>query len=118
MKEFIFQKPIYPIDKSKYTTYNECIKRKNMNHQRKGNMMKYGDTFETNLVDIWSKKRFPVSRVYRRVEYHGWHTDDEGYGLWRDDKQILGTCQFDVAGCKLESSAKAKLRKFVREYEN
>lgn len=83
----------------------------------KGENMKYGDTFETHIVDTFTKKRIPITCVYRLVEYHGWHTNFEGYGLWKNDKQILGTCQFDVAGCKLESSAKAKLRKFVRERE-
>lgn len=80
--------------------------------------MKYGDTYESYLVNAFTKKRIPITCVYRRVEYHGWHTDNNGYGLWRGDKQILGTCQFDVAGCKLESSAKAKLRKVVREREH
>lgn len=79
--------------------------------------MKYGDVYETYLVDGFTKKKKPITCVYRCVEYHEWHTDSEGYGLWRGDKQILGTCQFSVAGCKKEASAKAKIRRRVRGYE-
>ncbi len=79
--------------------------------------MKYGEIYETYLIDRFTKKKTPTTRIYRYVEYHEWHTDSEGCGLWRGDKQILGTCQFSVAGCKKEASAKAKLRKRVRRYE-
>ena len=53
--------------------------------------------------------------VYKRTEWNGWHTNNDGEGLWCGDKQIIGTCDFSVAGCKTEKAAKAKIRNYVKE---
>ncbi len=80
--------------------------------------MKYGDMCEMTLVDRMTGKRIPYITRYRYVEYKEYHTDKEGYGLWRGNRQILGTCQFSVAGCKTEKAAKAKIRKYTKGYED
>lgn len=77
--------------------------------------MKYGESYKITLKDIMTGEQFPSTAIYKRVEWHGYHTNDEGDGLWADDKQIIGTCDFTVRGCKTEKSAKAKIRKLISE---
>lgn len=80
--------------------------------------MKYGDKFEITFVDWFTKKRSdPYPATYKYVEYGEYHTNNLGKGLWRGTKQILGTCQFSVAGCKTEKAAKAKIRRWVKGRE-
>ena len=77
--------------------------------------MKYGEKFEITFVDRFTKKRsHPYLVPYKYVEYGEYHTDNRGDGLWRGTKQILGTCDFSVAGCKTEKAAKAKIRRLVK----
>lgn len=78
--------------------------------------MKFGDQYETELVSVITKKSFKVTRTYKRVDWNGWHTNDEGDGLWCGDKQMLGTCQFSVSGCRTEKAAKAKVREYAKRY--
>ena len=75
--------------------------------------MKYGEKYKTALVDIFTKKRFPYTATYKYAEWGEYHTNNQGEGLWKGEKQILGTCQFTVCGCKTEKAAKAKIRKYV-----
>ena len=77
--------------------------------------MKYGEKYQTALVDRFTKKRIPYTTTYKYTEWQGYHTDKEGNGLWHGDKQIVGTCQFTVAGCKTEKAAKAKIRRYVTQ---
>lgn len=77
--------------------------------------MKYGEKYQNALVDRFTKKRIPYTATYKYTEWYGYHTNNEGDGLWRGDKQILGTCQFTVAGCKTEKAAKAKIRRYVTQ---
>ena len=69
--------------------------------------MKYGERYECG-------KRFKHERTYRKVYWKDYHTNDEGYGLWEGNKQILGTVQFNVAGCKTEKAAIAKVRNLAK----
>lgn len=79
--------------------------------------MRFGDKYETELVSRITKKSFgKVTHIYKRTEWNGWHTNDEGDGLWCGDKQMLGTCQFSVSGCKTEKAAKAKVREYAKRY--
>ena len=81
--------------------------------------MKYGEKYETFLVDTFTKKRVsPYIATCRYVEYGGYHTNNEGEGIWLGNKQIIGTCDFSVAGCKTEKAAKAKIKKWVTEYNS
>lgn len=75
--------------------------------------MKYGDLCETFLVNRFTKERHPYTYVYRYAEWNGYHTNNRGDGLWCGMKQIIGTCDFTVAGCKTEKAAKAKIRNYV-----
>ena len=77
--------------------------------------MKYGEKYRTALVDIFTKERIPYTATYKYTEWNGYHTDKEGDGLWNGDRQIRGTCQFTVRGCKTEKAAKAKIRKLIAE---
>lgn len=80
--------------------------------------MKYGEKYKTTLVDRFTKKRFPYTATYKYTEWGDYHTNNEGDGIWFENKQIVGTCDFSVAGCKTEKAAKAKIRKWVIEYNN
>ena len=75
--------------------------------------MKYGENYKITLKDIMTGERYPSTAIYKRVEWNGYHTNDQGDGLWYGVHQIIGTCDFTVRGCKTEKSAKAKIRKYV-----
>lgn len=75
--------------------------------------MKYGEKYETKLVNRITGEKTPYTATYKRVEWHGYHTNDEGDGLWSGDKQLEGTCQFSVRCCQTEKAAKAKIRKYA-----
>lgn len=77
--------------------------------------MKYGEKYETSFVDPRSKKEILYPATYKYAEWKYYHTNKEGDGLWDGERQIAGTCQFTVAGCKTEKAAKAKIRKYVNE---
>lgn len=78
--------------------------------------MKYGEAYETYYTSPITGKRTPTTETYRYVSYGDWHTGKNGTGLWCGDHQIMGTCDFSVAGCKTEKAAKAKVRNFVKVY--
>lgn len=79
--------------------------------------MKYGDKFESRMVDRTTKESYGTwTYTYKRAEWHEYHTNYIGEGLWRGDKQLLGTCQFSVTGCQTEKAAKAKIRDYVKKY--
>lgn len=48
------------------------------------------------------------------TEWKQYHTNEAGNGLWKEDKQIVGTCDFTVRTCKTEKAAKAKIREYVK----
>lgn len=52
------------------------------------------------------------------TEWRDYHTNNNGEGLWNGDRQVAGTMQFSVRGCKTEKAAKAKIRKWVKEYQS
>lgn len=79
--------------------------------------MKYGEHYKITLKDIMTGKLYPSTAIYKRAEWHGYHTNDEGDGLWADDKQIIGTCDFTVRGCGTEKTAKEKIRKHIMKGE-
>lgn len=78
--------------------------------------MKYGDKYKADFMDTMTGKVHKWTVTYRRTEWHGYHTDNEGNGLWIGDRQIMGTCDFSVAGCATEKSAKAKIRNAVKDW--
>ena len=53
---------------------------------------------------------------FDRVERH-YHTNRDGEGLWRGDRQILGTCQFSLPADRKRARAKV-YRLFVRERDD
>lgn len=78
--------------------------------------MQYGEKYEFEMVNSFTNEPIGTSTfTYKRAEWNGWHTDDIGDGLWFGHKQVLGTCDFSVAGCATEKAAKAKIRKHVKE---
>ncbi len=77
--------------------------------------MKYGEKYLTYYENFFTKEKTPVNVTYRYTKWKNYHTDDEGYGLWRGNKQIIGTCDFSVAGCKTEKAAKAKIRNRMKD---
>ncbi len=78
--------------------------------------MMYGDKFEQTLVNSMNGRTLTVTATYKRAEWNGYHTDNEGDGLWAGDKQIIGTCDFSVRGCRTEKAAKAKIRNHVNKW--
>lgn len=79
--------------------------------------MKYGEQFESSLVDRFTGQRNNHTAVYRYASWKQFHTNNYGEGLWDGDRQIVGTCDFTVAGCKTEKAAVAKIRKYIKESE-
>ena len=78
--------------------------------------MKYGEEYKSEVVNTLTKESYGMwTFTYKRAAWDGWHTNDEGEGLWCGDKQMIGTCDFSVAGCKTEKAAKAKIRNYVKE---
>ena len=77
--------------------------------------MRYGDNYQSTLVNRMSGKSIPCTLTYKRAAWGDYHTDNEGNGLWFGEKQIKGTCQFSVMGCRTEKAAKAKIRRYVNE---
>jgi len=75
--------------------------------------MKFGDVFETTYKNTITGEKITTTVVYKRASWGEYHTNNEGDGLWENDRQIIGTCQFTVAGCRNEKSAIAKIRKYV-----
>lgn len=75
--------------------------------------MRYGDKAIGYYKNCRTGERKPYDYIYKYADWNGYHTNSEGDGLWCCDRQILGTCQFSVAGCSTEKTAKAKIRKYV-----
>ena len=75
--------------------------------------MKFGETYKAKYINRITGEVSWFTETYRYTPWHEYHTDDEGDGLWCDGKQILGTCQFTVRGCKTEKAAIAKIRRYV-----
>lgn len=76
--------------------------------------MKYGDLYNVDLVNrITGEKVGSITKTYRKTVWRDYHTNDSGFGLWNGERQILGTTQFDVSGCKTEKAAKQKIRRLV-----
>lgn len=80
-------------------------------------MTQYGEKATHTIHNAITGERYEREYTYRRAEWHGWHTNNEGDGLWRGDKQILGTCDFSVAGCATLKTAKDKIRRCVKQWE-
>lgn len=76
--------------------------------------MKYGEKYTNNMTNRITGETIPHTSTYRRTAWGRFHTNDEGDGLWNDNKQILGTCDFTVRGCSTKKSAVAKIRKYVK----
>ena len=54
--------------------------------------MKYGETYESEVINTMTKESHGVWKfVYKRTEWNGWHTNNDGEGLWCGDKQMIGT---------------------------
>lgn len=79
-----------------------------MSYVKFGEMVEFEHT--TFAGEKWTEKA-----PYKYAEWGKLHTDDQGYGLWVGDDQIVGTCDFSVAGCKTEKAAIAKIRKWARD---
>ena len=43
--------------------------------------MKFGEKYETFFVNRMTKERTPATLTYKRTDWNGWHTDNEGNGL-------------------------------------
>lgn len=76
--------------------------------------MKYGEKYQTILVNRMTGEKSIHNAIYKYTAYGNYHTNKEGDGLWCRDKQIIGTCDFSVAGCRTEKAAKAKIRNYVK----
>lgn len=74
--------------------------------------MKYGEEYTYTSKDVWGGTH-EWKGIYKYASWGDYHTNNLGEGLWHCDKQILGTCQFSVCGCKKEKSAIAKIRRWV-----
>ena len=77
--------------------------------------MTYGDKFTFRARGIDREWR-EFHSVYKRASWQEWHTNDEGDGLWRGDRQLAGTCDFTVRGCKTEKAAIAKVRQAAKQW--
>ena len=79
--------------------------------------MKFGELHNVEHINAITGQHYVWKEPYKLVTWREWHTNNAGEGLWHGEKQILGTCQFSVAGCTTEKSAKAKVRKWAKSYE-
>ena len=78
--------------------------------------MKYGEKYQSEVVNRMTGESHGVwTFTYKRTEWKEWHTNDDGEGLWKGDRQILGTCDFNVKECETEKAAKAKIRRYVQQ---
>ena len=71
-------------------------------------MWEYGEYVEKWIE--FNGRRFERGYYYMYAEWHGFHTNNEGEGLWDGDRQIIGTGDFSVRGCQTLKAAKAKIR--------
>ena len=76
--------------------------------------MKYGEKYQVTFVNRMTGKKSTYDAIYKYTTWGNYYTNKEGDGLWCGDKQIIGTCDFSVAGCRTEKSAKAKIRNYVK----
>lgn len=76
--------------------------------------MKYGERYQETFVNKLTREKITQDAIYKYTTYGNYHTNKEGDGLWCGDKQIVGTCDFSVAGCRTEKAAKAKIRNYVK----
>ena len=76
--------------------------------------IKYGEKYQSTLINRITGERIPTTLTYKYVEWNGYHTDNEGNGLWADDQQLYGTLDFSVAGCSTEKAAKDKIRRWYK----
>lgn len=79
--------------------------------------MKYGETYTVTTWNTLTGTAHRKTAVYRRAKWRDYHTNDAGNGLWRGEKQILGTCQFTVCGCATEKAARQKIRRHVSLFD-
>lgn len=79
--------------------------------------MKYGEMIERTYCNWFNKgEKWTTHEPYKRAEWHEYHTDNFGDGLWIGTQQILGTCQFTVRGCRTEKAAIAKVRRYAKNH--
>lgn len=76
--------------------------------------MKYGERYQETFVNKMTREKITQDAIYKYTIYGNYHTNKEGDGLWCGTKQIVGTCDFSVAGCRTEKAAKAKIRNYVK----
>ena len=77
--------------------------------------MKFGEKGTYRIRNLITGEVHESPYIYKRASWHEWHTDKEGDGLWRGDKQVLGFCQFTVAGRKTQKAANAKVRNAAKQ---
>lgn len=77
--------------------------------------MIYGEKYLVGIKNHVTGERYEGTAVYKRASWKEWHTDNEGEGLWRGDKQVLGFFQFTVVGCKTQKAANAKVRNAAKQ---
>ncbi len=77
--------------------------------------MYFGERYKVDIIDRRTGKKVNFADVtYKKATWKEFHTDNHGEGLWYNDRQIVGTMQFSVAGCKTEKAAIAKIRNFIK----
>ena len=76
--------------------------------------MEFGEKYKTEYCNSVTGKKYTCTEIYRYTAWGEYHTNDFGQGLWKNERQLLGTCQFSVAGCKTEKTAKAKIRNYIK----
>ena len=77
--------------------------------------MVFGEKAMCRIRNLITGEEYEIPYIYKRASWHEWHTDKEGNGLWHGDKQVLGFCQFTVAGCKTQKAANAKVRNAAKQ---
>lgn len=76
--------------------------------------MNFGEKYNVTIKNVISGDYYETTRIFKFASWKDYSTNDAGNGLWHGDKQIEGTCQFSVAGCKTLKAAKAKIRNYVK----
>lgn len=76
--------------------------------------MNFGEKYYVTVKNRITGECYESPSLYKYASWKDYSTNDSGDGLWHGDKQIEGTCQFSVAGCKTLKAAKAKIRNYVK----
>ena len=73
------------------------------------------DSFTKKLM--FTREKVQFNRWSWMVDGVEYHTNDEGEGMWRNDSQVIGTCDFSLKRMSI-SGARKKLNRHFRDSDD